>query len=101
MELLKTNIGRLRIVGFLEGMSFLFLIGVAMPLKYVWGYTHATQEIGMAHGVLFVLYLFVSIPVILEFKWSFKVSTLVLAASFFPLGTFIAEYKLFRVQTSS
>lgn len=96
MELLKSKLGRLRIVGFLEGLSFIILIGIAMPLKYFGGYAHATQDVGMAHGVLFVGYVILAIPTIIEHKWSAKIAFLVIAASFFPFGTFIAEYKLFR-----
>ena len=96
MELLSTPVGRLRIIGFLEGLSFILLVGVAMPLKYYGGYEHATQEVGMVHGVLFVMYVLLAIPAIIDRQWSIKVSFLVLAASFLPLGTFVAEYKLFR-----
>lgn len=98
MKLLKSNLGRLRIVAFLEGLSFILLVGIATPLKYYGGYPHATQELGMAHGILFVLYLILALPVIIEYKWSAMTSALVFLASLIPLGTFIAEYKLFRKQ---
>ncbi|MGL1889321.1 MAG: DUF3817 domain-containing protein [Reichenbachiella sp.] len=96
MKLLSSPLGRLRIIGFLEGLSFLLLVGIAMPLKYYGGYPHATQDVGMAHGVLFVAYIVASLPAIIDCKWSFKTSSLVLVASLIPLGTFIAEYKIFR-----
>ena len=96
MELLKTNIGRLRIIGFLEGVSFLLLMGIGMPLKYYGGYPHATQDIGMAHGLLFIAYVISVFPVRKELKWSNTTTLLVLLASVIPFGTFIAEYKLFR-----
>lgn len=96
MTLLKSSLGRLRIVAFLEGLSFVLLVGIATPLKYYGGYPHATQELGMAHGVLFILYLVLALPVIIKYKWSAITSILVLLASLVPLGTFIAEYKLFR-----
>lgn len=98
MELLKSNLGRLRIVAFLEGLSFILLVCIGMPLKYYGGYTHATQELGMAHGFLFILYLILAVPVLIQYKWSIITSMLVLLASLFPLGTFIAEYKLFSRQ---
>ena len=96
MELLQTHIGRFRIIGILEGISFLLLLGVGMPLKYYWGYPHATQDIGMAHGVLFIAYVISVFPVRKELKWSNATTFLVLLASIIPFGTFIAEYKLFR-----
>ena len=96
MEILKTNIGRFRIIGFLEGVSFLLLMGVGMPLKYYGGYEHATRDIGMAHGLLFIAYVISVFPVRKELKWSNSTTLLVLLASVIPFGTFIAEYKLFR-----
>jgi integral membrane protein len=96
MELLRTHIGRFRIIGILEGISFILLMGVGMPLKYYGGYPHATQDIGMAHGVLFIAYVISVFPVRKELKWSNQTTFLVLLASVIPFGTFIAEYKLFH-----
>jgi len=96
MELLHTHIGRLRIIGFLEGVSFLLLMGIGMPLKYYGGYEHATQDIGMAHGVLFIGYVISVFPARKDLKWSNSKTLLVLLASIIPFGTFIADYRLFR-----
>lgn len=96
MELLFSHLGRLRIIGFLEGVSFLLLMGVGMPLKYIGGYPHATQDIGMAHGVLFILYVIAVFPVRRELKWSTLTTFWVLLASLLPFGTFVADYKVFR-----
>ena len=96
MELLKSHLGRLRIVAFLEGMSFLILMFVAMPLKYMGGYEHATQDVGMAHGVLFILYIFMVIPVQHEYKWPATTTMWALVASVLPIGTFVADAKIFR-----
>ena len=73
MNLLTSNIGRLRLIGFLEGTSFLLLMGIAMPLKYIWEIPAATIGIGYAHGVLFVAYCILVIPAKIEFKWNLKV----------------------------
>ena len=51
------NVQALRFVGTLEGISFLLLLGVAMPIKYIWGNPVFVKYIGMGHGVLFVLFL--------------------------------------------
>lgn len=96
MELLSSHLGRLRIIGFLEGMSFIILLGIAMPLKYIGGYQHATWDVGMAHGVLFIAYIIAVIPVKFELKWTYTTTFWVLLASLFPFGTFVAEYRLFR-----
>ncbi len=96
MELLKTNIGRLRIVGFLEGVSYLLLMGIAMPLKYIWDYQEATIGLGYAHGILFVLYLVLILPAKIDHKWTFKTTFLVGIASLLPFGTFVADSKVFK-----
>ena len=96
MDLIKSSLGRLRIIAFLQGVSFLLLMFVAMPLKYVWGLTHATMDIGMAHGLLFILYILLVIPVQFELKWNKKTTFLVLLASVLPFGTFVADAKIFR-----
>lgn len=95
-SLLKTSLGRLRIVAFLEGISFLVLLGIAMPLKYIAGIPDAVRHVGMAHGVLFVLFTILLIQVALEYSWPFKKSILSFISSFIPFGTFYADVKWFR-----
>ncbi len=67
-----------------------------MTLKYVYGFEHATQDLGMAHGVLFIAYIMLVIPVRQELKWSWATTFWVLLASLLPFGTFVAEVKIFR-----
>lgn len=94
--LVKSSLGQLRIIGFLEGISFLVLLLIAMPLKYIWGMPMAVTVVGMAHGVLFVLYIIYALVVSVQQKWSFWTLTLVVLASFVPLGTFYVDAKIFR-----
>jgi integral membrane protein len=101
VNLLTSNIGRLRLIGFLEGISFIILMGVAMPLKYIWKIPEATIAIGYAHGFLFVAYCILVIPAKLEFNWNLKTTFLVLIASLLPFGTFVADYKLFKKANNS
>jgi integral membrane protein len=89
--MVKSSLGQLRIIGFLEGVSFLVLLLVAMPLKYIW----AMPMVGMAHGVLFILYIVYAIIVSFQQKWSLWTLALVILASFVPLGTFLADAKIF------
>ncbi len=96
MQLLKTALGRLRVVGFLEGWSFLILLGIAMPLKYIWELPQAVQVVGMLHGVLFVAYGMLVIQVKIEHSWPFKKMLLALLASIVPFGPFVADKKLFQ-----
>ena len=94
--MLSTNLGRLRVIGFLEGMSFIILVGIGMPLKYYYDYPEANEVIGMAHGVLFILYVLLVIVVKFQLNWSFGKMLLALIASVLPFGTFVADWKLFR-----
>lgn len=96
MELIYSHLGRLRIIGFLEGISFILLVGVAMPLKYIGGYQYATWDIGMIHGILFITYIIAVIPVKFALNWNIKTTFLVLLSSLLPFGTFVAEFKIFR-----
>jgi integral membrane protein len=96
MQWIKTSIGRLRMIGFWEGISFLLLLGIAMPLKYYFGSPEAVRVVGMAHGVLFLLYLWAAIQAALEHDWSWKRTAIVLAASLLPAGPFFMEAKFLR-----
>jgi integral membrane protein len=94
--MLTTVIGRLRIVGFLEGMSFLLLLGVAMPLKYLFGLPQMVRIVGMAHGILFIAFIFLSVLTTVYCKWSIRKMLLLWVASIVPFGTFYADYKILR-----
>ncbi len=93
----KTNLGLLRIIGLMEGISFLVLLGIAMPLKYVWDTPEFIYSTGMAHGLLFVLYIFFVFFLGYQLKWSTNKIFWALVASVIPFGTFIADKRLFRV----
>jgi integral membrane protein len=95
-ELLSTKLGQLRIMAFFEGISFLVLLGIAMPLKYMMDQPQAVRVVGMAHGVLFIGYCWLLFIVATEYKWSLRKSLLAFVASLVPFGTFWADVKLFR-----
>ncbi|WP_066758074.1 DUF3817 domain-containing protein [Crocinitomix algicola] len=92
----KTNLGLLRIIGLLEGVSYLVLMGIAMPLKYIWDKPEFIYSTGMAHGLLFVLYVFFVLLVSYQLKWSLNKCFWALLASLVPFGTFVADKRLFR-----
>jgi integral membrane protein len=93
-KLFLTNLGRFRLVAALEGWSFLILIGIAMPLKYIWQEPWLVQNVGMAHGLLFVLYL-VLVPLHKrELGWDWGRTLLAMALSVVPLGTFYVARRM-------
>jgi len=53
---IQTQVGRVRIAGIIEGISFLLLLGLAMPMKYFAGQPQYVRVIGMIHGMLFLAY---------------------------------------------
>lgn len=83
-----------RIIAFLEGVSLLMLLFIAMPLKYIWDNPYMVQKVGMAHGVLFILYIVMATVLKSDEKWSMKKYGLICLASIVPFGTFIMEKKL-------
>ena len=85
---------RLTVAGYLEGTSFLLLLGIAMPLKYMMGLPEAVTYIGMAHGVLFITYILILMVTINKVKtplWAMPAGVL---GSFLPFGPFIFDYVL-------
>lgn len=85
-----------RINAFLEGLSFLILLGIAMPLKYYYQQPQMVKIVGMAHGILFVAYILLVVVVKEQLKWNNKQTLLALVASVLPFGTFYADKKLFK-----
>lgn len=100
-DLLKTQIGRLRLLAFIEGVSFLVILFITMPLKYYFDIPQPNKIIGMVHGLLFVLYVFWVIQVKIEQDWSMKKTGLALLASIIPFGTFWADARLFRSRSEN
>ncbi len=93
----SNSIGVLRLIAFLEGISFLILLFVAMPIKYVLGNDAWVKSVGQAHGLLFVLLIVITLFVGYEKQWKLTGITLkVLASSIIPFGTFYVDYKILR-----
>jgi integral membrane protein len=94
---LNTALGRLRLAALLEGISYL-LFAITMPLKYMMDMPGPNYVVGMAHGFLFMAYIFLVIQNVMIYRWNWKESLLALVASIIPAGTFYADAKLFKPQ---
>lgn len=92
----NTPIGRLRLIGFLEGLSLILLVLVAMPLKYFADSPGLVKSIGPAHGLLFMMFVFVTLHVAFRYKMGFLKTFLVLLSCMVPFGTFIADHKILK-----
>lgn len=100
MHALKTSLGRLRIVGMWEGVSFLLLLGIAMPLKYWADWPMGVKVVGMAHGILFVLYVIAALQAALHHHWTWQRTGLVLIASLLPAGPFVVDARILREEAA-
>ena len=82
---------RFRLIGLLEGISYILLLGIAMPLKYVWDWPWAVKYVGWAHGALFVAYLIALFWAAAEYKWNLGKILLAGVASLLPFGPFVLD----------
>lgn len=97
---IKTSLGRLRLVALMEGVSFLVILFVTMPLKYAYQMPEPNYFFGSLHGFLFILYVYIVGRQALLRKWSFTKTGLALVASVIPFGTFWADKKLFKPEAA-
>jgi integral membrane protein len=98
---LDNTLNRLRFAGVLEAISFLLLLGIAMPLKYVWGQPELVRIVGMAHGILWILYVGLAALGQLDYKWPWRTTALLFVASLLPFGPIIADAKLLKNVTDA
>lgn len=90
------SLERLRWIGKIEGVSFLVLLGIAMPLKYLAGLPLAVKIVGWAHGVLFVAFMAALWSARREAALPLRLSALVFIASLVPFGPFLIDRRLAR-----
>lgn len=92
-----TTIGRLRLLAFLEGVSLLILVLIAVPVKYGLDSPFLVKLIGPIHGALFLVFVYYTVQVSIAQKWKFMETTWkVLLASFIPFGTFYIDARILR-----
>ena len=85
-----------RIIAFFEGFSFIILIGIGVPLKYFFQNDTVVKYFGMPHGILFILYVFLSVIMKQKMLWSTKTFMIILIASILPFGTLYTDFKYLR-----
>ncbi len=93
-EFSNTALGRFRLVGITEGFSYLILLFIGMPAKYLLGAGNVMKVMGWMHGVLFILYVFALINVMIANKWSIVKSGIAFIVSLIPFATFIFDKTL-------
>ncbi len=85
-----------RTLGYLEGISLLVLLGIAMPLKYALGLATAVKIVGWIHGLLFMAYVVVMAAVSTDRKWKVQRTATAFFAAVVPFGTFLFDRSLVR-----
>ena len=85
-----------RIVAFLEGLSYLLLLFIAVPIKYIHGNDSFVKILGMPHGLLFTVYIILAIYLTISQKWNIKDSAIIIIASLIPFGTFYIDRKYLK-----
>lgn len=81
-------ISSFRIISYLEGISYLLILFVTMPLKYLFASPEPNKVIGMTHGFLFLGYIVMAFLIKPEKKWNNKTLGIVLLCSVIPFATF-------------
>lgn len=92
----ETSMKFFRLIAILEGISYLLLFGVTMPLKYMFSMPLPNQIVGYIHGLLFIVYSILILVIWKKYQWGFVNSLLAFIASLLPFGTFVADARLFK-----
>lgn len=89
-----SSIRKFRIITFVEGISFLTLLFIAMPIKYLGGNPIPVKIVGMTHGLLFMLFIYFLYEAAREHKWNLKYNFLAFLSSLIPFGSFVLDVDL-------
>ena len=96
-QIFKTQLGRLRLLSYLEGISLLILVFIAVPLKYWVQQPMLVKALGPIHGILFLWFIISTISVGVERHWKFRQTTWkVLLACLIPFGTFYIDRHILK-----
>ncbi|MBT8255154.1 MAG: DUF3817 domain-containing protein [Bacteroidia bacterium] len=90
---MNLSVKNFKLISTLEAISFLLLLGIAMPLKYIWDLPQMVQIVGMAHGILFLMYVGGATILKEKLQWPWGTFLIVLVCSILPFGPFYAEKK--------
>jgi integral membrane protein len=91
---MKAAVTFLRSIALAEAVSYLLLVGMAMPLKYLAGQPLAVRIVGMVHGLLFIALCWALLQTMLKAKWPVKRCALVMGLSFIPIVPFFFDKRM-------
>jgi len=93
------NISLLRATAWLEALSFLVLLGGAMPLKYLAGRPQAVRIVGWIHGALFVIFCLAPVRAAIRHKWPLRRAAFIFVAGLIPFGPFLFDRRIARYES--
>lgn len=99
--MLKSTLEKIRITVLIEGVSFLLLLFVAMPLKYFANLPLAVKYVGWGHGVLFILLCWFLFHALITKRIPFSRAVLVFISSLIPFGPFLINHKLKQAENTA
>lgn len=88
-----------RVVALLEGISYILLLFIASPIKWLANDPQYVKLLGMPHGILFMAYICLAFTLKKAFTWNKKEFNIVLLASIIPFGTFYIDKKYLKNTT--
>lgn len=89
-------VARLRTIALIEGVSFLILLFIAMPLKYLADMPAAVKLVGWIHGVLFIAVCAALVHATVAAKWPLTRAAMLLVAALLPFGPFVMDRRTKR-----
>jgi integral membrane protein len=94
-----SELQKFRLINKIEGISFIILIFIAMPMKYSFGYPIATKVVGMLHGLLVFAFIYQIIEAKKEADFNLKETALYSILSLIPFGSFYTDKLLAKRMT--
>lgn len=91
----------LRAAAWLEALSFLVLLGVAMPLKYLAGRPGAVKVVGWIHGALFVVFCLALLRAMVSRRWPLPRAALIFVVALVPFGPFVFDRRIAEWESGS
>ncbi|AXH12717.1 DUF3817 domain-containing protein [Halarcobacter bivalviorum] len=99
--MLSNALGRFRVISAIEGLSFLILVFIAMPIKYIGGEPSLVKIVGMAHGVLFIIFMISLLEAKIKEEWENGFILQLFVLSLIPFGAFIIERRVKPLKINS
>lgn len=92
--MLKSTIGRFRVISAIEGLSYLLLVFIAMPIKYIGENPYPVKVLGMIHGVLFIIFMISLFESKIKKNWDTGYMFQLFVLSLIPFGAFFIEKRV-------